>query len=93
MRNIFKKSFSDKLFNLVMQFENKSSLFLSNVVKSKVIRTWCSATRAYELRCESWNITIIGQIVPHPYEYIKLTTRDIVDRHIGSDVPFRLEHK
>lgn len=60
MRNIFKKSFSDKVFNLVMQFGKKSSLFLSNVVKSKVITTWCSATRADELRHESWNITIIG---------------------------------
>lgn len=64
MRNIFKKTFSSKVSKIILKFEAKATHFLSEATERRTNLTFCSATRADEIRNDSWGVTIIGQTVP-----------------------------
>lgn len=57
------------------------------------IKTKCSETRADELRNETWDVKIVGQTVPHPYEYLESTYPQTVTGHIGVGCPIPIPHK
>lgn len=87
MRNLFKRNFSKKVFNIIVNFELKAKKFLGSKRRENHILTLCSATRADELRNESWGVKIVGQTVPHPYEYLVRGSPQFVAGHVGVGCP------
>lgn len=93
MRNIFKKTFSDKVFRIVVGFEMKAMNYLSKSIPMRSVLSVCGSTRADELRNDSWGVTIIGQTIPHPYEFLRFTLMSNILDHISVGCPVRIPYK
>lgn len=93
MRNIFKREFSNKVSKLIFRFELKAMKFLESPLTSTYNVVLCSATRADELRCISWSTRIVGQTIPHPYEFMRLSRFSYDEFYIGvgcpADIPLK----
>nr|WHX01969.1 RNA polymerase [Perhabdovirus perca] len=72
IRNIFKRRYARELELKIVRCEWNSLFMLKNLGdRSPQREIWvCSATRADELRHESWGTQVIGTTVPHPIEMI-----------------------
>ncbi|QIQ19249.1 polymerase [Leman virus] len=72
IRNIFKRKYARELELKIVRCEWNSLLMLKNLGERPPRRDlWkCSASRADELRHESWGTKVIGTTVPHPIEMI-----------------------